>query len=477
MTRAFDAAALVSALQACVGTDHVLTIDIDVAGYVEDWRKKFRGRPAAVVRPGTTAQVAEVVRLARQHGASVVPQGGNTGLAGGATPDDSGRQVVLSTTRLNRVRAVDTANDTIVVEAGVVLAQLQEVARMHGRLFPLRLASEGSCTVGGNLASNAGGNAVLRYGNMRELALGLEVVTPQGEIWDGLRGLRKDNTGYDLRDVYIGSEGTLGIITAATLKLFPQPKATLTAMMAMQSVSAVVDLLAHARATLGAGLTAFEVISQPCVPLLTRHFPDLRWPFETPYPAVVLIELSDHESEAHARQVLEQVLEDAFAGGMVTDGVVAESIAQSRLLWMLRESISEAQALEGMHVKHDIALPASCIAQFVPEAQAALAAAVPGVRVAWFGHMGDGNLHFNVLAPEGVDPVAFCEHEPRINRLVHDMVVARKGSISAEHGLGRLRRDENLRYKSSVELALQRALKQALDPENLMNPGVFIPLR
>ena len=474
MSTLLESTRLISALQECVGANHVLTTDADMAGYAEDWRKKYHGRPAAVVCPGTAEEVAAVVRAVLQHGATIVPQGGNTGLSGGATPDASGNQVVVSTTRLNRIREIDTANDTIVVEAGVVLAQLQEAALQQERLFPLTLASEGSCTIGGNLASNAGGNAVLRYGNMRDLTLGLEVVTAQGAIWNGLRGLRKDNTGYDLRNLYVGSEGTLGIITAATLKLFPQPKAALTAFMALNGVAAAVDLLNQAREALGPGLTAFEVISQPCVPLLAKHFPGLRWPFDEPYPVAVLIELSDHDSEAHARQTLERLLENAFEAGGVADGVVAESLTQSRALWALRESISEAQGLEGMHIKHDISLPISAIAGFIPQTEAALAALVPGVRVAWFGHMGDGNLHFNVLAPEGHDPAAFSARQPALNLLVHDLVVERQGSISAEHGLGRLRRDENQRYKSREELALQRAVKQALDPHNIMNPGIMI---
>lgn len=476
MTAAFESAAMVTALQQCVGADYVLTESAEMASYAEDWRKKFHGRPAAVVRPGTTEQVAAVVKAVQAYGASVVPQGGNTGLAGAATPDASGRQVVVSTTRLNKVRSVDVANDTIVVEAGVILAQLQEVARQHDRLFPLTLASEGSCTVGGNLASNAGGNAVLRYGNMRDLTLGLEVVTAQGDIWSGLRGLRKDNTGYDLRNLYVGSEGTLGIITAATLKLFPQPKVTLTALTATDSVDTAVDFLADAKKKLGAGLTAFEVISEQCVPILMRHFRNIRWPLDETYPVQILIELSDHESEAHARHALEDLLRKGFETGALVDGVVAESIEQSKALWNIREFISEAQALEGMHIKHDISLPASLIAQFVSEAKAALTAIAPGVRVAWFGHMGDGNLHFNILSPEGQSSVEFCARELEINCLVHDMVASHNGSISAEHGLGRLRRDENLRYKTPVELELQRTIKRALDPGNAMNPGVLISL-
>jgi len=422
------------------------------------------------VCPGSTDEVAAVMRLTHARGVAVVPQGGNTGLSGGATPDGSGTQIVLSTRRLHRIRSLDATNDTVVVEAGVILQTLQDAARQAGRLFPLALAAQGSCTVGGNLATNAGGTAVLRYGNMRELTLGLEVVTPDGQVWDGLRVLRKDNTGYDLKQLYIGSEGTLGIITAAALKLFAPPRATLTALMALDSLDAAVALLAQARAALGPGLTAFEAISAACVPLLARHFPALRWPFVQAHPVVVLIELSDHESEVHARARLEGLLESALLDGTVCDGVVAESMAQAAALWALREHLSEAQGLDGPHIKHDIALPAALIPPFVTEASDAVTRAAPGTRVAWFGHLGDGNLHFNLLAPPGSDAATFVARQGELNRLVHDHVVALRGSISAEHGLGQLRRDENARYKSPLELALMHSVKAALDPSGRMNP-------
>lgn len=462
---------LTEALRSIVGLTHVFIDDADTAPFVEDWRKKYRGNVLAVVCPGTTEQVASVMRLAHEHAIPVVTQGGNTGLSGGATPDNSGTQILLSTRRLNRIREIDIDNDTVIVEAGVVLQTLQEAAKANGRLFPLSLAAQGSCTIGGNLASNAGGVAGLRYGNMRELTLGLEVVTPDGRIWNGLRALRKDNTGYDLKQLYIGSEGTLGVITAAALKLFPQPKATLTAMMALNTLSDAVALLAQARGALGAGLTAYEVISAPCTPLLAKHFPALRWPFAQPYPAVVLMEISDYDSEAHAREGLERLLVQAMEDGVVLDGVVAESVAQSQALWSLRESISEAQGMDGRHIKHDISLPASGMSEFVAQAEDALHRDTPGARVAWFGHLGDGNLHFNVLAPEGADCVAFAARQNEINAIVHDLVASFNGSISAEHGLGQLRRDENDRYKTRIELDLMNAVKAALDPAGLMNPG------
>lgn len=473
-----DLSTLLASLRECVGESHVLTKHEDTVAYTEDWRHKYFGAALAIVRPGSTAEVAAVLKAAAAHGVSVVPQGGNTGLSGGATPDDSGRQIVLSTQRLNRIRQIDTANDTVVAEAGVVLQVLQEAARERGRLFPLTLAAQGSCTVGGNLATNAGGVAVLRYGSMRDLTLGLEVVTPDGSVWDGLRTLRKDNTGYDLKQLYIGSEGTLGIITAAVLKLFPQPKATLTAMMALESLDAAVTLLAEARSALGPGLTAFEVISSPCVPLLQKHFPTLRWPFAESCQASVLLEVSDHDSETHAHDVLERLLAVAMDEGIVVDGVVAESFAQSQALWALRENISEAQGMEGAHIKHDISLPASAVSAFVTETEAAVTQAAPGARVAWFGHLGDGNLHFNVLAPQGTDANVFASRQGEINMIVHDKVAAYNGSISAEHGLGQLRRDENARYKSAVELALMNRVKATLDPTGIMNPGkVLAPVR
>ena len=466
---------LLSDLRRCVGADHVLSSSEDTASFTTDWRRKYCGRAAAVVRPGSTAEVAAVMRLAHSRGVAVVPQGGNTGLSGGATPDGSGTQIVLSMRRINRIRSLDTVNDTAVVEAGVVLQTLQDTVRQAGRLFPLALAAQGSCTVGGNLATNAGGTAVLRYGNMRELTLGLEVVTPDGQIWDGLRVLRKDNTGYDLKQLYIGSEGTLGIITAAALKLFTPPQVTLTALMALDSLDAAVALLAHARAALGPGLTAFEAISAACVPLLARHFPALRWPFAQAHPVAVLIELSDYDNETHARTQLEGFLESALLDGTVCDGVVAESMTQAAALWALRERLSEAQGLEGSHIKHDIALPAALIPSFVTRASAVVEKAVPGVRVAWFGHLGDGNLHFNLMAPHGSDPAVFVARQGELNRLVHDQVAELRGSISAEHGLGQLRRDENARYKSPLELALMHSVKAALDPFGRMNPQKLLP--
>ena len=462
-------------LAACaaeIGASHVLTDPHDTEPYLADWRRRYRGAACAVLCPATTAEVAALVKLAIAHRIAIVPQGGNTGLAGGATPDTAGRAAVLSLRRLNRVREIDPHNDTITVEAGVILADVQARAAEAGRLFPLSLAAEGSCTIGGNLSTNAGGTGVLRYGTTRELCLGLEVVTPQGEVWDGLRGLRKDNTGYDLRDLFIGAEGTLGIITAAVMKLHPQPAARVTALAALGSAHAALDFLSLAQRHAGPLLTGFELMSDFCLQLVGRHFPQLRYPFERRHAQVVLLELSDNESEEHARALFERLMEKALDDGLVEDAVVAESLAQSQAFWNLREHIPLAQSEEGLNVKHDIGVPISRIGHFIEETDAAIAKAVPGARMVTFGHLGDGNLHYNVQAPEGGDAKAFlAANEATLNRIVYDSVHRHNGTISAEHGLGQLKVDEAAHYKSDVELRLMRALKQALDPLDLMNPG------
>ena len=463
--------ALLDTLRQAVGAAHVL-IDGDLTAYEQDWRQRACGRALAVVRPGSTDEVAAVVRACAARGASIVPQGGNTGLAVGSVPDDSGTQVVLSLRRMDAVRAIDAANLTITVEAGGILQNLQQAAEQAGFLFPLSMASEGSCTIGGNLAANAGGTQVLRYGNARELCLGLEVVTAQGEVWDGLSGLRKDNTGYDLRDLFIGSEGTLGIITAATMKLYPLPAARLIAWAAVPSMQAAVDLLGLAHQHLGAGLTGFEVMNQFSLSLVDKHYPQQRVPLFGTSPWCVLLENSDHESEDHARALFERLLEAALAAGCVTDAVVAESLSQAQALWHIRESIPLAQAEEGLNIKHDISVPVSRIPAFVAETDALLAQAIAGVRLVDFGHLGDGNLHYNVQAPEGGDAKAFLrEQEERINTLVFDAVARHGGSISAEHGIGSLKAAKLPHYKSPVALRMMRAIKQALDPKGIMNPG------
>ncbi|MBU3738901.1 MAG: FAD-binding oxidoreductase [Rhodoferax sp.] len=469
---------LLAELHTVVGADHVLTGD-GLAAWEQDWRRRQRGRALAVVRPGSTAEVAAVVRAcaqARQRdplsGPSLVPQGGNTGLVVGGVPDASGRQVVLSLQRMNRLRALDADNLTLTAEAGCVLSVLQQQAQAAGFLFPLSLAAEGSCTIGGNLATNAGGTQVLRYGNARELCLGVEVVTAQGDIWNGLTGLRKDNTGYDLRHLMIGSEGTLGIITAATLKLYPLPVARLTAWVAVPSVGQALALLRLAHRHLGPGLTGFELMGQLALDLVARHLPGQRVPLPGSGPWAVLLENSDHESADHARARFDRLLEEALETGCASDAVLAHTLAQAEAMWQVRESIPLAQAQEGLNIKHDIAVPISAIPDFVAAAETRLQAAVPGVRIVNFGHLGDGNLHFNVQAPEHTDPAAFLrDHEAMVNELVFDTVQAFGGSFSAEHGIGGLKVGHLARYKPAPALAMMRAIKQALDPLGLLNPG------
>ena len=458
-------------LRQITGPAHVLH-DGDLSAYTQDWRKRVQGKALAVVRPASVDEVAAIVKACFAAGVSLVPQGGNTGLAVGSVPDKSGTQVVLSLQRMNAVRALDAANLTVTVEAGCILQNLQQAAEKAGFLFPLSLAADGSCTIGGNLASNAGGTQVVRYGNARDLCLGLEVVNAQGDIWHGLSGLRKDNTGYDLTDLFIGSEGTLGVITAATLKLYPQPAARLTAWAAVPSMEAAITLLGLAHQHLGAGLTGFEVMGQFALSLVDKHFAQLRVPLFRDAPWCVLLENSDSESEAHARERFERLLETAFEQGCVIDAVVAENLAQAKALWHIRESIPLAQAEEGLNIKHDISIPVSRIPAFVEATDALLKHEVPGVRLVNFGHLGDGNLHYNVQAPEGGDAKAFLhDREDEVNTLVYDSVARFDGSISAEHGIGVLKRGEMLQRKSPVALQMMRAVKQALDPRGLLNPG------
>jgi FAD/FMN-containing dehydrogenase len=457
-----------------IGADQVLVDEAETAPYLTDWRGRFTGRARAVLRPGDPSQVAALVRLCAAHRVPVVPQGGRTGLVIGSVPDESGQAVVLSLRRLNRIRAVDPINRTMTVDAGCILHDIQQAASSHGMLFPLSLAAEGSCTIGGNLATNAGGTGVLRYGNTRELCLGLEVVTAQGQLWDGLRGLRKDNTGYDLRDLYIGAEGTLGVITGAVLKLFPQPKAGITALVALASCRDALSLLQMAQDTAGPTLTGYELMSDVCLRLVGKHFPGLPRPFPEAHPQYALLELSSHESEQHAVRLLEETIENALEAGLAQDAVVATSIAQSRALWAIREHIPLAQAADGKNIKHDISVPISRIADFVEATDALLAKAWPGVQVVCFGHLGDGNLHYNIAPPDGTPHEAFLAYQGDVNRIVHDSVATFAGSISAEHGIGALKRDELPRYKAQVELDLMRAIKAALDPLGIMNPGKIL---
>ena len=465
--------ALLERLEAEVGPEHVLTADADVAPYAVDWTGQHQGRPAAVVRPRTTAEVAAVVRACHDAGAPVVPQGGNTGLVAGGVPDGSGTEVVVSLGRLRAVRDLDVVAGTLTVEAGVVLADVQEAAARAGRMFPLSLGSEGSCTIGGNLATNAGGTAVLRYGMTRDLVLGLEVVLPDGRVWDGLRGLRKDNTGYDLTRLLVGSEGTLGVITAAVLRLFPATPVRATAWVAVPDPAAAVALLGVVQRRAGAHLSTFELVSRTALDLVLTHLPGATDPSREQTPWAVLVELAGAEG-TDLDPALEDALAEALDAGLVSDAAVAGSPAQRAALWALREGVSEAQRAEGATLKHDVTLPIGALAAWVERVGPTLASILPGVRLVTYGHVGDGNLHYNLNAPPGADE-ALRAHAAELTAAVHDSVAAAGGSISAEHGLGRTKAAAAASYKSDVEVDLMRAVKAALDPAGLMNPGVLLP--
>jgi len=459
------------ALEAIVGPAGIVCDPERMASYLSDWRSAYCGKAALVVRPGTTEQVAAVVRLCHEQRIAVVPQGGNTGLCGGSIPDGSGTQVVLSLTRMTRIREVDPANETITVEAGVVLQRLQEAAAGAGRLFPLSLGAQGSCTVGGNLATNAGGTAVLRYGNMRDLTLGLEVVLPDGQVWHGLRALRKDNTGYDLKHLFIGSEGTLGIITAAVLKLYPAVRSRTTAWLALPDAQAAVELICLVRGLSGDRLTGFELMSRQSLEFVLRHVAGCSDPFASAHPWYVLIELSDTQTDSPLNALLETAVSEALTRGWVDDAVLAGSEAQVAALWKLREGISDAQNHEGPSLKHDISVPVSCIPAFIATADAQLRAQFPGVRIVAYGHVGDGNLHYKISKPTGTEDAPFKAQQAAITRLIYDATARFAGSISAEHGLGQSKLAAARQYKAPLELALMRAIKRTLDPQGLMNPG------
>jgi FAD/FMN-containing dehydrogenase len=461
-------------LRSAVGAGHVLTEAADVAAYVVDWTGVHEGRALAVVRPGSTEEVAAVVTACREAGAPIVPQGGNTGLVGGGVPDTSGSHVVLSLGRMRAVREVDPVAGTITVDAGVVLADAQAAAEQAGRLFPMSLGSEGSCTIGGNLATNAGGTAVLRYGMTRELVLGLEVVLPDGRVWDGLRGLRKDNTGYSLRDVFVGSEGTLGVITGAVLRLFPATPRHATAWVAVPSVAAAVGLLDVAQRHAAAHLTTFEIANRQAIDLVLAHLPGAVDPLAAPSDWYVLVELAGAETDGGLDDTLEAVLGDAVEAGLVTDAAIASSPARRSALWALREGISEVQKVEGATLKHDVTLPIARLGEWASAMGPVLQEILPGVRPVTYGHVGDGNLHYNLNAPVG-DDAALKVAAADLTRAIYDSVAAAHGSISAEHGLGRTKAAAGMAYKSAVEVDLMRAVKRAIDPDGLMNPGVLLP--
>ncbi|MCZ4305337.1 FAD-binding oxidoreductase [Zoogloeaceae bacterium G21618-S1] len=467
--------ALLARLAECVGQSHVLTNADDQSPYMTDWRGRYHGTAHAVVRPAGTMQVAKVVRLCHELGVGVVPQGGNTGLCGGATPREGDDVIVLALDRLKAIRAIDPVDNTMLVEAGCTLAQIQAAAEGVDRLFPLSLASEGSCQIGGNIATNAGGVHVVRYGNTRQQVLGLELVLPDGTIWNGLRSLLKDNTGYDLKQLFIGAEGTLGVITAATLRLMPRPKQRAVAWLAVTDPKAALSLLSAARDRLGERVSAFELISQNALDVVLRHIPGARLPLAQSPPWSALLEVSDVAADTKLDEALESLAADAFEAGWVSDAAIAASGAQCEALWALRENISEAQRIEGLSIKHDVSLPVSAIPAFLDAAEQALAADFPSARIVAFGHMGDGNLHYNLSSVDAAQNAALIAQTEAVNRCVHDIVAGFDGSISAEHGIGQLKREEMARYKSSVELALMRRIKDAIDPRGLMNPGKVLP--
>ncbi|HUQ73391.1 MAG TPA: FAD-binding oxidoreductase [Burkholderiales bacterium] len=449
-------------LGAIVGAAHVLTEPNDTRPYFMDWRKQYCAPAECVVRPANTAEVARVVALCMQENVAIVPQGGNTGLCGGSVPTGVQREVVLALGRMNRIRELDRLNDTMTVEAGCVLANVQRAADEAGRLFPVSLAAEGSCQIGGNLSTNAGGINVLRYGTAREQVLGLEVVLPDGRVWDGLRGLRKDNTGYDLKQLFLGAEGTLGIITAAVLRLYPKPSASATAWIALSSPSAAIELLAMLHDRLGDRLSAFELLSRTCVEAVLQFAPGTHDPLAAAHPWYVLTEIADSGEERALRERVEKTLMDAAERGALVDAVIAQSGEQARALWRIRETVPEAQFT---NVKHDIAVPVSKSALFIERATERLIARYPNVRPYAFGHVGDGNIHYNV------GPESLVAERVGVNRIVYDVVAELGGSISAEHGLGQLKRDEIRAHKAPLEMELMRKVKDALDPEGLMNPG------
>ncbi|MCW8862848.1 MAG: FAD-binding oxidoreductase [Rhodospirillales bacterium] len=464
---------LKAALEAVLGPKGVISDASSMEPYLTEERGRYWGTAALVARPASTEEVAEVVRICAERDVPIVPQGGNTGLVGGAVPDGG---VVLSLGRMKTIRALDPVNQTITVDAGCILADIQTAADEAGFLFPLSLAAEGSCQIGGNLATNAGGVQVLRYGNARDLVLGIEAVMADGRIWNGLRGLRKDNTGYDLKHLIMGSEGTLGIITGAVLKMFPKPRVRETAFCGLPGLDAVIGLFTRVRDSAGDALTAFEYLSAHAMAFTTQHIPDNRDPFDSRHPCYVLMELTSPRAGDDLRSAIETVLEGAFEDGVVSDAVIAENESQRQALWNLRESVPEAQKHEGGSIKHDIAVPVSLVAEFITEASAVVEKELPGVRICDFGHIGDGNIHFNLSQPLDADRATFLGEWERINHIVHDIVAAKGGSFSAEHGVGKMKVSDVIHYKSVVEVDMMRTIKRALDPKNILNPGKVIDL-
>ncbi len=453
-----------------VGERYAITDPADQAPYLHDDRGLYHGRTPLVVRPGSTEEVAAVMALASETGTPVVPQGGATGLVGGHVPHETGAEIVVSLNRMNRIRTVDAAGNTMTVDAGVTLQQAQDAASEAGRLFPLNIGSKGSCTIGGNLSTNAGGTQAVAYGMARDLVLGLEVVLADGRIWHGLRTLKKDNTGYDLKHLFMGAEGTLGVITAAALKLFPAPRSVEAAWVAVPSPEAALALLGQAQAKAGPAVSGFELMPRNLFGFVLKHLAGARDPLSAPSPWYVLMELSS-ASAAGQRETLEEILASGFEEGIVTDAALADTIDQRNAFWRLREGMSEVQKLEGGSIKHDVSVPVAAVPAFIAEAVAACEAYLHGCRPVPFGHLGDGNIHFNVSQPVGMEKAAFLDHWDKVQTIVHDIVGTFGGSISAEHGIGRMKRDLLPGVKDPVAMEIMRAVKGVLDPKGIMNPG------
>jgi FAD/FMN-containing dehydrogenase len=471
MTNALPSADLIARFAAIVGTANALTDQAAIAPYLIESRGLYKGNAPLVLKPGSVQEISQILRLASETGVAIVPQGGNTGHVAGQIPRTGAADIVLSLERLNRIRDIDPVGNVIVADAGCILADIQKAAEAHDRLFPLSLGSEGSCRIGGNLSTNAGGTAVLAYGNMRQLCLGLEVVLPTGEIWDGLRRLKKDNTGYDLRDLFIGAEGTLGIITGAVLKLFPQPRGHQVAFAGLKSVEDALALFDKASSLCGPALTGFELMPRLGVEFTAKHIPGVRDPMETVHAWYVLIDISTSDSADSAERMMQAVLETEIASGLIENAVIATSEAQRRSLWHMRESMSPAQKPEGGSIKHDVSVPVSSIPAFMARADAAVMKAIPGARICSFGHMGDGNIHYNISQPIGADKDQFIGRWREMNAIVHGIVLKYNGSISAEHGIGQLKRDELADVRAPIEIDLMQRIKHAFDPAGIMNPG------
>ncbi len=470
MTTTLPSPELIASFIDIVGSANALTNPADLVPYLVESRGLYKGTTPMVLRPGTVDEVSRIMKLASATRTAIVPQGGNTGHVAGQIPREGKADIVLSLQRLNRIRDIDPIGNVIVADAGCILADIQKAAEEHDRLFPLSLGSEGSARIGGNLSTNAGGTAVLAYGNMRQLCLGLEVVLPTGEIWDGLRRLKKDNTGYDLRDLFIGAEGTLGVITGAVLKMFPRPLGHQVAFAGVGSVEHALALFDKASSLCGAALTGFELMPRLGVEFTTRHIPGVRDPMATVHPWYALIDISTSDSAESAERMVHELLEQGIAAGLVENAVIATSEEQRKALWHMRESMSPAQKPEGGSIKHDVSVPVSSIPAFMKEADAAVIKAIPGARICSFGHMGDGNIHYNISQPVGADKQAFLDRWREINAIVHGIVASYNGSISAEHGIGQLKRDELAEVRPEIEIELMRRIKHAFDPAGIMNP-------